>query len=366
MIGVEDCLTLNVFTKNVSNSNPIFAFLNGKEFSNTYKSSPYTFKSLLENNVIVVELNYRLSIFGFLCLGVAEAPGNAGLKDVIQALKWIKDNAAGFGGDPNKMILLGYGSGAAMVDLVTISPLSKNLVHKAIALSGSAIAPGAVAFEPARYAKALGAMVGFTGKNHKELAQHLVKTDKDKLASASKELQFSSNTILFAPCVENKELPDSFLNEAPIKLLQSGKYHPISYIAGFEDKKGITRDWAELLQKNYPFLLPENIEIKNGKTKKHLIQDISFFFFKEDNITTKFLINVLNYKEDTAHIIPVIRGVKERAVLNATNSAPVYLLKFSSNELSNNILDYILDRQPAYENLKKALINRFVAFANTQ
>lgn len=89
-----------------------------------------------------------MSIFGFLCLRVHDAPGNAGLKDIIQGLNWVKTNIANFGGDPNNVVLIGHDSGAALVDLITLSHRSENFIHKVIILNGSALAPWAVAYNP--------------------------------------------------------------------------------------------------------------------------------------------------------------------------------------------------------------------------
>ncbi|RYY11996.1 MAG: hypothetical protein EON55_13185, partial [Alphaproteobacteria bacterium] len=97
--------------------------------------------------VIVVSLNYRTGVFGFLAHRqlAAESPehsaGNYGLLDVLEALRWIKANAAAFGGDPGRMTVFGESAGASMLDLLLVSPLSKGLIQQAVLESPGAMRP---------------------------------------------------------------------------------------------------------------------------------------------------------------------------------------------------------------------------------
>lgn len=68
---------------------------------------------ILPENVILVTFNYRLGVLGFLNTGTEEAPGNAGLKDQILALRWVRDNIKAFGGDPENITIAGQSAGAA-------------------------------------------------------------------------------------------------------------------------------------------------------------------------------------------------------------------------------------------------------------
>ncbi len=90
--------------------------------------------------MIVVLLNYRVNIFGFLNLNVPEAPGNQGLLDQVMALQWIQNNIGAFGGDRNRVTIFGLSAGAASVGLHLVSPLSQNLFNNAIMQSGSPVA----------------------------------------------------------------------------------------------------------------------------------------------------------------------------------------------------------------------------------
>lgn len=109
-------------------------------------------------NVVVVTLNYRLGLFGFLPVSVdGNGPrGNYGLMDQIAALHWIQENIGSFGGDAENVTLVGNGFGAACVNLLMISPMaSPSLFSHAILLSGSALSPGAIARDADTFARLL-------------------------------------------------------------------------------------------------------------------------------------------------------------------------------------------------------------------
>lgn len=93
---------------------------------------------LLEKDVILVTLNYRVNSLGFMSLGNDEYAGNMGLKDQQFALRWVQRHIRQFGGDPRKVTLLGASAGAASVHLQMLAPSSKGLFQRAILMSGTA------------------------------------------------------------------------------------------------------------------------------------------------------------------------------------------------------------------------------------
>ena len=94
------------------------------------------------NDIVVVSINYRLGLLGFLSLVNEAISGNMGLLDQVMALRWVKDNVEGFGGDPNKVTIWGESAGSAAVTYHMVSPLSKNLFAQVIGQSGSVASPG--------------------------------------------------------------------------------------------------------------------------------------------------------------------------------------------------------------------------------
>ena len=127
-----DCLTLNVWAPSeAGESLPVMVWLHGGAFLAGTGSDPaYAGTSLAKRGVIVVTVNYRLGLDGF---GHIEgAPENRALLDQIAALKWVRDNIAGFGGDPGRVTLFGESAGAASALALLTMPLARGLFHRAI------------------------------------------------------------------------------------------------------------------------------------------------------------------------------------------------------------------------------------------
>ncbi|XP_046970565.1 esterase FE4-like [Vanessa cardui] len=386
LIGIEDCLVLNIHTKNLTTPKPVIVWLEGEEYQATGKIL-YSFKELVEKDVVVVSINYRLSIFGFLCLGVPEAPGNAGLKDIIHGLKWIQSNIAAFGGDPSKVTLLGHGSGAAMVDLITLSPLSRGLVHNAMVLSGSALAPWAIAYDPIGYAQKFGEKLEYTGKSPAELAKRLVNTDINVLSSVLNDFEFYNNTPLFAPCIENAKLNPNgtFLADAPINILRSGNYTDIPYVAGFTDREGTLRakeaahdNWLGKMDRNFEDFLTADLAFKTTNDKLNASKTIREFYFKQRTVNMETIEDFLDFQGDILILVPVTRGAIERAL---TSKSEVRMFEFAFRGAKNSdwaypqipltgvrhggILNYLFNYDLQEKSAKTSIIDRTVHFVNT-
>lgn len=124
-------------------------FIHGESFE-WNSGNPYDGSILASySQVIVVTLNYRLGILGFLKPGLSEHTiGNFGLLDQIAALQWIKENIAAFGGDSKSVTLIGHGTGAVCVNFLMVSPVAKGLFHRSILMSGSALSDWALNNNP--------------------------------------------------------------------------------------------------------------------------------------------------------------------------------------------------------------------------
>lgn len=142
----EDCLYLNVWAPKVKDGEklPVMVWVYGGGFQAGATSEPrQEGERLAHKGVIVVSMNYRLGIFGFYSHPelTAEsghhASGNYGLLDQAAALKWVHENIAAFGGDPNKVTIFGESAGSFSVSALMASPVSKSFVHGAIGESGA-------------------------------------------------------------------------------------------------------------------------------------------------------------------------------------------------------------------------------------
>jgi para-nitrobenzyl esterase len=146
----EDCLYLNVWTpaKSADEKLPVMVWIHGGSNNVGAGSEPvYGGANLARKGVIVVTINYRLDVFGFLAHpeltkeSAANASGNYGLLDQIASLKWVQSNIAGFGGDPARVTVFGESAGAFDISLLMASPLAKGLFARAIGESGGAMTP---------------------------------------------------------------------------------------------------------------------------------------------------------------------------------------------------------------------------------
>lgn len=139
----EDCLFLNVWTPDLSGANPVMVWIHGGSNVNGYSYEPnYLGHRLAARGVVVVSIQYRLGVFGFLAHPElsAESPhassGNYAILDQLEALRWVRANIAAFGGDPGNVTVFGESAGAGNIAYLVVSPQSQGLFHRAISQSG--------------------------------------------------------------------------------------------------------------------------------------------------------------------------------------------------------------------------------------
>ncbi len=142
----EDCLFLNVRSANVGGDDlqPVMVWIHGGSHQTGAGSqSIYQANQLVENGVVLVTINYRLGVFGYIAHPALSADdprgvsGNYGLLDQVASLEWIRDNIESFGGDPDNVTIFGESAGAQSVTEIMATPLSQGLFHKAILQSGA-------------------------------------------------------------------------------------------------------------------------------------------------------------------------------------------------------------------------------------
>ena len=147
----EDCLYLNVWTPAGSPDDrlPVMFWIHGGSNNTGAGSEPtYDGGALASKGVVVVTINYRLDVFGFLAHpdltreSGDTASGNYGLLDQIAALEWVQRDIAAFGGDPERVTVFGESAGAMDISLLMVSPLARGLFARAIGQSGGSLMPG--------------------------------------------------------------------------------------------------------------------------------------------------------------------------------------------------------------------------------
>ena len=140
----EDCLFLNIWTgaQKTTEKRPVMLWIPGGGFQfGSAAQTVYDGSNLAEEGVVIVSINYRLGVFGFLALSELDAEGTSsgdfGLQDQQLALAWVKSNIAAFGGDPDNVIIFGQSAGAHSIGLLMSSRLSNGLFNRAILESGA-------------------------------------------------------------------------------------------------------------------------------------------------------------------------------------------------------------------------------------
>ncbi|KAH8023465.1 hypothetical protein HPB51_014714 [Rhipicephalus microplus] len=248
-VATEDCLHINVWRpsdvcdeavscrgKNLS----VVVFIHGGAFqwgdAGLFIYDPANFVAL--SNVIYVTFNHRLGIMGFYPSSTDSLPGNVGFYDQLSALRWVRDNIASFGGNPDAVTLAGHSAGAISVGLHCTSAISRGLFKRAILQSGSPITliigvafSGSVLFR--EHAEKLGCYDSEAGTRKKipEILQCLRRLDAKKIYSAigSKSIQ----NQLFVPDSGDDFLPTNFLSAANWK-----KMHVDEMLIGTTSEEG--------------------------------------------------------------------------------------------------------------------------------
>ncbi|MFI5307305.1 MAG: carboxylesterase/lipase family protein, partial [Polyangiales bacterium] len=227
----EDCLYLNVFTKAADRGRrPVLFWIHGGAFVTGSGSMPlYDGGRLCERgDVVVVTVNYRLGALGYLYLGEhgAERMGasaNVGQLDQIAALRWVRENIAQFGGDPDNVTIFGESAGSMAVCALVVMPAAAGLFHRAIAQSGSNVAlrDGAAA------SKVTDALLAELGLSSEEAAK-LRELPAERIISAQvAAARVAGAGLGFAPVVDAATLPLQ-----PGEALRSGTAAQVPLVIG--------------------------------------------------------------------------------------------------------------------------------------
>ncbi|XP_053908719.1 neuroligin-2 isoform X1 [Cuculus canorus] len=215
-----------------SGKKPVMLFLHGGSYmegtGNMFDGSVLA----AYGNVIVVTMNYRLGVLGFLSTGDQAAKGNYGLLDQIQALRWLNENVGHFGGDPQRITIFGSGAGAACVSLLILSHHSEGLFQKAIAQSGTAISSWSVNYQPLKYTRLLAAKVGCERADTGAAVECLRRQPFRLLVD--QDVQPARYHVAFGPVVDGDVVPDD-----PEILMQQGEFLNYDILIGVNQGEGL-------------------------------------------------------------------------------------------------------------------------------
>ncbi len=247
----EDCLFLNVITPAWPAAKPLpvmFWIHGGANQGGSGSGSLYNDGTLLDHGVLIVTINYRLGILGFFAHPelTSESPhyasGNYGLMDQILALRWVHDNIARFGGDPNNITVFGQSAGSIDTGILMTSPLARGLFQKAIGESGAPFYPVLMSFDQAQQAGQQFA-ASFPALTTENPIDFLRSVPADDLIAKAAHFQWGIPPV--GPIVDGWVIPRS-----PDEVFKAGKEAPIPLLLGTTTREFGDNESPDALRKS--------------------------------------------------------------------------------------------------------------------
>nr|AKZ17680.1 carboxylesterase CXE20 [Tenebrio molitor] len=280
----EDCLFVNVFTPElpVNGDNVSLAvmfYIHGGAFAvgSSMDAPPDLF---VNNDVVLVTVNYRLGPFGFLSTQDDVISGNNGLKDQLLAIQWTHDNIHLFGGNPDQITIFGESAGSGSCAYHLLNQNSEGLFRGVILESGSFLCTGMFQRNSRSIAFGTAALLNSTFESSSDseaLLQFLQSVDAEELNTAAEEYNNLvtpawdwdvSQGVMWAPVIEAKN-PDAFLTKKMFGLLQAGNVLAVPTLMGFNSEENlffnqdadVFKSWAETWDEDLNLIVPNDMQI---------------------------------------------------------------------------------------------------------
>nr|XP_020138440.1 liver carboxylesterase 1-like isoform X1 [Microcebus murinus] len=257
----EDCLYLNIYTPADLRKNsrlPVMVWIHGGGLMVGGASTYDGLALSAHENVVVVTIQYRLGIWGFFSTGDEHSRGNWGHLDQVAALRWVQDNIANFGGNPGSVTIFGESAGSESVSVLVLSPLAKNLFHRAISQSCVAISHALVLKGDAKpLAEKVAVAAGCKTTTSAVMVHCLRQKTEEELLEATLKMNFFVIDLVGDPRVRHPFLPTVVdgvvLPKSPEEILAEKSFNTVPYIVGFNKQEF---SWILPLLMGYP--LPED------------------------------------------------------------------------------------------------------------
>lgn len=336
--GSEDCLFLNIYTPILPYEQieklPVFFFVHGGRLIFGY-GNYYTPDYLIKHNVVLVTVNYRLHILGWLCLNIPECPGNAGLKDTVMALKWVNKNIENFNGDCRNITVLGESAGAAIVSSYMTSEMTIGLYSKVIAMSGTCTADlYLVEEDPVAKARNIALIMGKELTDERDIFEFFSQADIEDLIIAFTTAELDRpRSVLYAyllPVVEKEfEGVDRFFAEHPRISMKENRFHKVPVLTCFNSHEAaifFRDDNKVFYEEDYYFFIPRFAFLDRDSRKAAIFQDSIRKFYMDDR---KLDDSVKNEYLTMVSDVFFIRDIMFFNELLCRYSDQTYALKFS-------------------------------------
>ncbi|KAJ8718218.1 hypothetical protein PYW07_006148 [Mythimna separata] len=289
-LGTEDCHLLDIYTPGHARPGhklPVLVFIHGGAY---YYGSKWNYdpEFLVKKNVIVVTVNYRLGVLGFLCLNDI---ANLGLKDQLAALKWIRKNIAAFGGDPDNVTLSGHSAGATSAAMQFLSKRSRGLFHKAILISGVPLTPWSLNVEPLTAAFADAAKMAPV-RSEQDVYNTFLKSSLRDLLSATLGTSVDPRYFKYAPCAD-MNFSKPFFHDTPYNIITSGDFYKVPIMVGTTNTEGTifyglnNQRTLEYLENNFADRLPSVFSWCSNEDKREIAKKIRSHYFGRQRLDSK-------------------------------------------------------------------------------
>lgn len=344
--GSEDCLYLNVYTKSLAPVRPLPILLwihGGGFYTGSGNSDFYGPEFFMAHDVVLVTFNYRLEVLGFLCLDNEEVPGNAGMKDQVAAMKWVKSNIAAFGGDADNITIFGCSAGAASTSYHLISKMSEGLFNKAICQSGVCLNDWSYNLYAKKRAFQLGKLLGKETENADELLEFLRNVPVSSLVNISLPTLDVKNkdivdSIYFGPVIESHKLKiEKFIAELPSETIKKGHVADVPIIVGYTSGEGIEmarklKDIIKFLRKSGS-IVPREIKLKvNPDLLEDIDRRVRAKYFGNKKVTEDMIQEVSDLQTYSLFGYNIYRFASQCTRFHVN---PVYLYKFTAETERN-------------------------------
>lgn len=329
----EDCLIANVYVPDTDERNlSVIVYVHGGAFQIGYGDMIPPKNFIKDKKIIAVTFNYRLGINGFLCLGTKSTPGNAGLKDQVALLRWVKKNIASFGGNPDDVTIAGGSAGSISVDLLMLSKTTKGLFNKVIPESGASTGVIAMQIDPVDIATNYAKSLGFNDIDDiYALEKFLKNVPVNEFFKGTINFQNTNSTFDFVPCVERETGVEIFIDDAPLNIIEKGDYRKVPMLFGFADMEGLLQIdnfsiWKQKLNEKFSEFLPADLQFDSDEEKEEVAKAIKEYYFGDKYITDESILQYVDYFTDVLFAYSTLRSVKS---LVESGHDQIYLYQFS-------------------------------------
>lgn len=339
----EDCLRLNVYTSVIPGDNvrirprDVIVYIHPGGFyvfsgQSRNNAGP---QNLMDRDVVLVTINYRLGSLGFISTGTKECPGNAGFKDQVMALRWVRVHISAFGGRSDSVTLMGYSAGALSNTLHMISPMSQGLFHRVIVMSASGVSQVQIPTDQVGLARKQAELLNCTTDSIDQMVECLKQKPASDFADSLESMFVLSwnPVLLWTAVVEPDFGQERFLTKDPTKAFIEGDFVKVPVIAGITQDEFASSavnflrndSLRNALNKNFDMLAPILFLYEGYENRSDITRQLRKRFLGNEPLSLNRSLQGLNYLFADS----LIGFAVHRFVQLASRHTQVYQYKFS-------------------------------------